>query len=90
MSNGAAEYERRIIQGIPFFVRRGASKTELIDIYTWTGNSGAEPIALGTYEPSDGGPGKLNLNIPAAVHERLTTWRKAQIPRPRAQLRVGR
>lgn len=88
MSN-VAEYERRIIQGIPFFVRRGASKTELIPIYSWT----AEPVQLGTFEPpsdAGAGPGKLTLDIPAAVHERLAAWRKTQVPRSRAQLRVGR
>lgn len=89
MSN-VAEYERRIIQGIPFFVRRGASKTELIPIYSWT----TEPVQLGTYEPpgdaGTGGAGKLTLDIPPAIHERLTAWRKAQAPRSRAQLRVGR
>lgn len=82
MSDAAAAYERRILAGVPFYVTRGAPKDARIPVYSWS----TERIPFGHWSP-DGG---LELHIPAEADAALATWRRGQVPRPRAQLRVGR
>ncbi len=81
----SSEYERRIIHGIPVFVQRGASKTESIDIYSWT----EQPKRIGSYDPA-----KQRINIDEAAVTGLKPvadkWRATQIARSRAELRTGR
>lgn len=83
MSDGAAAYERRILAGIPFFVEKAAPKDARIAIYSWS----SERVPLGHY---DGATGNLELVIGADAVAALNAWRSTQVPRPRAQLRVGR
>lgn len=86
MSDAATVYERRILAGIPFFVAKSAPKDARIPIYSWS----AERISFGYWSP-DGGlelsSAGNELNI---ASEALADWRRSQVPRPRAQLRVGR
>ncbi len=81
----SSEYERRIIHGIPVFVQRGASKTEPIDIYSWT----EQPKRIGSYDPA-----KQRIDINHAAVDGLKpvadNWRATQIARSRAELRTGR
>jgi hypothetical protein len=76
--------ERRIIHGIPFFVQRGASKTEPTSVYAWAPGA---PMLFGTYDPKSD---KLDITVTAEATKRRDEWRATQTPRPRAQLRVGR
>ena len=78
----AAAYERRILAGIPFYVTKSAPKDARIPIFSWS----PERIPFGHWSP-DGG---LELHLPAEAVAALNAWRRAQVPRPRAQLRVGR
>ena len=82
MSDAATE--QRILGGIPVYVAKGAPTEGTIPVFTWTEQR--HPIGTYTY----GVAGGFNLNIPAAATESLTAWRAAQIPRPRAELRIGR
>jgi hypothetical protein len=82
MSDAAAE--QRIIGGIPVYVAKGAPTEGTIPISTWTEQR--HPIGTYTY----GVGGGFNLNISAAATESLAAWRAAQVPRPRAELRVSR
>ncbi len=97
----AAAYERRILAGIPFFVAKAAPKDARIPVYSWS----AERIPFGHWSP-DGGlelscaDGTTTRSFSSAGNElsgfspdavaALAAWRSAQVPRPRAQLRVGR
>lgn len=83
MSDAATVYERRILAGIPFFVIKSAPKDARIPVYSWS----AERIPFGHWSPDRG----LEL-IDMSKHEveALAVWRRGQVPRPRAQLRVGR
>ena len=80
MSN---EFERRILNGIPFFVAKSAAKDARIAVFSWS----PERYPLGFY---DGSTGRLDLDIPVDAIDRLRSWRGEQAPRSRAQLRVGR
>ena len=100
MSDAAAAYERRILAGIPFYVTKAAPKDARIAIYSWS----AERVPLGHWSPSgglelscaDGTTARSfsstgnELSIAPEAVAALTAWRGGQVPRPRAQLRVGR
>lgn len=73
--------ERRIINGIPFFVAKGSGKDGPADLHTWS----PDPKPIGHYDGTN-----LTINISDEVSAALTAWRTNQVPRPRAQLRVGR
>ena len=100
MSDAATIYERRILSGIPFFVTKAAPKDARIPVYSWS----AERVPLGHWSP-DGGlelscaDGTTMRSFSSAGNElsigpeavaALAAWRLGQVPRPRAQLRVGR
>ena len=73
--------ERRIINGIPFFVARGTAKDGPADLHTWS----ADPKPIGHFDGTN-----LTINIDDDAIAAVAAWRAAQVPRPRAQLRVGR
>ena len=73
--------ERRIINGIPFFVPKGGAKDGPADLHTWS----ADPKPIGHYDGTN-----LTINLSDDIGAALTSWRTNQVPRPRAQLRVGR
>ncbi len=80
------EYERRLIHGIPVFVEKGASKTETVDIYTWSPEC---PRKFGKYDYSTN---NLTINegftsSPEAAAA-LIAWRASQVPRSRAEIRA--
>lgn len=81
----SSEYEQRIVHGIPVFVQRGASKTEPIDIYSWT----EQPKRIGSHDPT-----KQRIDIDDDAVNSLKPiadkWRATQISRSRAELRTGR
>ena len=73
--------ERRIINGIPFFVARGTAKDGPADLHTWT----TDPKPIGRFDGTN-----LTIDIGDDTIAALAAWRTSQIPRPRAQLRVSR
>ena len=73
--------ERRIINGIPFFVPRGTAKDGPADLSTWS----PDPKPIGHFDGTN-----LTINISDDANAALAAWRTNQVPRPRAQLRVGR
>ena len=100
MSDAATAYERRILAGIPFYVTKSAPKDARIPVYSWS----PERIPFGHWSPdgglelrcADGTTGRSfssagnELLVPAEAIAALAAWRRGQVPRPRAQLRVGR
>ncbi len=83
----AIEYERRIVHGIPVNVLKGATKTEICDLYTWND----KPIKFGKYNYSNN-----QFTIDDGFTESkeatdlLKAWRATQEPRSRADIRTGR
>lgn len=83
----AIEYERRIVHGIPVNVIKGATKTEICDLYTWND----KPIKFGKY---DYATNQITIDVgfteSKAAIDLLKAWRATQEPRSRADIRTGR